>query len=177
MIISDEWWQTLGEAAKIVEVDITDIKPVKKKKLSDVVVLKSGKDWRTLNTGNIPVYGSGGKMGVYVDKAIYDKPTVLIPLRGTMDNVYYLDKPFWNVDTTFYTEINTEIILPKYLYYYLSNFDLKSICTGAGRIGTTKGKIENIKIVISPLNVQEHIIKFLDNYQYIINNLKILEDI
>lgn len=172
MIISDEWWQTLEEAAKIVEIDISDIKSVKKKKLSDVVALKSGKDWRSLNIGNIPVYGSGGEMGVFVDKVIYDKPTVLIPLRGTMDNVYYLDKPFWNVDTTFHTEINTEIILPKYLYYYLSNFDLKSICTGSGRLGTTKGKIENIKIVIPPLNIQKHIIEFLDNYSCIICSLK-----
>lgn len=164
MTISNEWWEILEEAAKIVEVDINDIKPIKVKKLSDVAILKAGKDWRTLNTGNIPVYGSGGEMGVYVDKTIYNKPTVLIPLRGTMDTVYYLDKPFWNVDTTYYTEINTEIVLPKYLYYTLKKFDLKSICTGSGRLGTTKKKIEDIKILVPPLNIQEYLSEILDNY-------------
>ena len=58
--------------------------------LEEVVTIKNGKDWKKLGQGNIPVYGSGGEMGVFVDKYSYDKPTVLIPRKGSIDNVFYL---------------------------------------------------------------------------------------
>ena len=69
-----------------------------KKKLIDVAKIKNGKDWKHLGEGDIPIYGSGGIMG-YVDTYSYDKPTVLIPRKGTITNIFYLEEPFWNVDT------------------------------------------------------------------------------
>lgn len=87
-----------------------------KKKLIDVAKIKNGKDWKHLGEGNIPIYGSGGIMG-YVDTYSYDKPTVLIPRKGTITNIFYLDEPFWNVDTIYYTEIDENQILPKYFYH------------------------------------------------------------
>ena len=51
-------------------------------------MIKHGKDYKKLGKGNIPVYGSGGVM-TYVDKYSYDKPTVLIPRKGTITNLFY----------------------------------------------------------------------------------------
>ena len=82
--------------------------------LEKIAKIKHGKDWKKLNAGNVPVYGSGGIMG-YVDTYSYDKPTVLIPRKGSITNIFYVDTPFWNVDTTYYTEINTSKVIPKYL--------------------------------------------------------------
>ena len=73
--------------------------------LAQVAKIKHGKDWKGLKVGDIPVYGSGGIMG-YVDEYAYDKPTVLIPRKGSITNVFYVETPFWNVDTIFYTEID-----------------------------------------------------------------------
>ena len=86
--------------------------------LSDIATIKNGKDYKHLSEGGYPVYGSGGVMK-YVDQYVYDKPSVLIPRKGSLSNLFYLDEPFWNVDTVFYTEINENKVVPKYLYYLL----------------------------------------------------------
>ena len=70
------------------------------KPLSQIALIKHGRDWKGLKVGDIAVYGSGGIMG-YVDTYSYDKPTVLIPRKGTLTNIFYVDTPFWNVDTIF----------------------------------------------------------------------------
>ena len=85
---------------------------VEKKELSEVLIIKNGKDYKSLNEGEYPVYGSGGIM-TYVDTYCYDKTSVLIPRKGSIDKLYYVETPFWNVDTIFYTEINTSIVIPK----------------------------------------------------------------
>jgi type I restriction enzyme S subunit len=61
--------------------------------LGDVVRIRNGKDYRTLGDGEIPVYGTGGIM-THVDTAAYDKPSVLIPRKGSLSKLYYVEKPF-----------------------------------------------------------------------------------
>ena len=74
------------------------------RELSEVLTIKNGKDYKSFDEGDIPVYGSGGIM-TYIDTSAYNKPSVLIPRKGSLDKLYYVDTPFWNVDTIFYTEI------------------------------------------------------------------------
>ena len=59
----------------------------------EVAKIKHGKDWKKLAIGDIPVYGSGGIMG-YVDTFSYDKPSVLIPRKGSITNLFYVETPF-----------------------------------------------------------------------------------
>lgn len=106
--------------------------------LGSIVEIKNGKDWKSLSTGTIPVYGSGGNMGIYVDKYAYNKPTVLIPRKGSIENIFYLEEPFWNVDTIFYTQIDEGKIIPKYFYYFMQNYDLKSLSTDSTRPSLTQ---------------------------------------
>lgn len=75
--------------------------------LSELVAVKYGKDHKKLTDGPYPVYGSGGIMR-YVERPIYTKESVLIPRKGTLNNVIYLNEPFWSVDTMFYTEMKME---------------------------------------------------------------------
>ena len=72
-------------------------------RLGDVCNIKYGKDHKHLEDGKIPVYGSGGIMR-YVDTALYEKKSVLIPRKGSLNNLYFVETPFWSVDTLFYTE-------------------------------------------------------------------------
>ncbi|MDR1297009.1 MAG: restriction endonuclease subunit S, partial [Deltaproteobacteria bacterium] len=74
-------------------------------RLGEVCTIKYGKDHKRLADGEIPVYGSGGIMR-YVDTALYDKKSVLIPRKGSLGNLYFADEPFWTVDTCFYTKID-----------------------------------------------------------------------
>ena len=66
----------------------------------------------------------------YATEFLYDKPSVLIGRKGTIGKVKYVDHPFWTVDTLFYTIINADIVLPKYLYYVMSLIDLNNYNEG-----------------------------------------------
>ena len=136
--------------------------------LEKIAKIKHGKDWKKLASGDIPVYGSGGIMG-YVDTYSYDKPTVLIPRKGTITNLFYVDSAFWNVDTIYYTEIDETKILPKYLYYVIKTIDLMSLDTGSGRPSLTQAILNKLLIPIpcpdnpeKSLAIQAEIVRILD---------------
>ena len=70
--------------------------------LSQIVDLQSGRDYKHLSKGNIPVYGTGGYM-LSVDEALsYNEDSIGIGRKGTIDKPYILKAPFWTVDTLFY---------------------------------------------------------------------------
>ena len=93
--------------------------------LSELAIIKYGKNHKKVvsDNGNIPIFGTGGLMG-FASESLYDKPSVLIGRKGTIGKVKYVEQPFWTVDTLFYTIVNTDIVIPKYLYYLMSLIDL-----------------------------------------------------
>lgn len=97
----------------------------KKYILSELATIKYGKNQKKVvsDNGNIPIFGTGGLMG-FASESLYDKPSVLIGRKGTIGKVKYVEQPFWTVDTLFYTIVNTDIVIPKYLYYLMSLIDL-----------------------------------------------------
>jgi len=97
--------------------------------LSQLLSVKYGKDHKHLADGDIPLYGSGGIMR-YVEKSLYDKVSVLIPRKGTLSNIMYVDEPFWSVDTMFYTEIFNPHSA-KFIYYFVKSKDLAGMDTGS----------------------------------------------
>ena len=133
------------------------------KKLGEVCRIKNGRDYKHLGEGNIPVYGSGGIMR-YVDTFVYDKPTVLIPRKGSLKNLFYLDSPFWNVDTIFYTEIDTNQILPKFLYHFLTTQNLEKLNMAGGVPSLTQTVLNKLPIPLPPLSVQSRIVEILDKF-------------
>lgn len=140
------------------------------KNLGEVVKIKNGKDWKNLGQGDIPVYGSGGIMN-YVDKASYDKVSVLIPRKGTITNIFYTEKPFWNVDTIFYTEIDESQIFPKFLFHFMKNFDLTTLSTDSTRPSLTQTTLNKISIPLPSLNEQKRISNILDKFETLTHSI------
>src|SRR5699024_8583107 len=99
------------------------------------------------------------------------KPTVLIPRKGSITNIFYIEEPFWNVDTIYYTEIITDIITPKFFYYYMKTLDLMKLDTGSGRPSLTKTILNQIKIPIPPIEEQERIVSILDKFDTLVNSI------
>lgn len=134
---------------------------------SQLAKIKYGKNQKKVvsEKGTIPIYGTGGLMG-YATQFLYDKPSVLIGRKGTIEKVRYIERPFWTVDTLFYTEINENLVLPKYLYYVLSNMDLKQY-----NEGTTIPTLRT-----ETLNRLEFNIPLIEEQKKILNILKTLED-
>ncbi len=129
-------------------------------RLSDIVKIKNGKDHKMLSNGKYPVLGSGGIMR-YVDNFLYDKPSVLLPRKGTLDNIQYCDVPFWTVDTLYYTEVNTELANPYYLYRYLSLLDLSNLDSGTGVPSMTFDNYYGLKIFLPSIEKQTKIARVL----------------
>ncbi len=97
--------------------------------LSDLITVRYGKDHKKLDDGPFPVYGSGGIMR-YVERPIYEKESVLIPRKGTLNNVMYVNEPFWSVDTMFFTEMKIPDVA-KFVFHFVKSKDLASLNAGS----------------------------------------------
>lgn len=135
---------------------------MKKYKLSEILTIKNGKDHKELKSGIYPVYGSGGIMR-HVDTFLYDKPSILLPRKGTLDNIQYSDKPFWTVDTIYYTEVNFDLANPFYLYNFIKLLDLSNLDSGTGVPSMTFDSYYNLSVNLPPLPTQQKIAAILSS--------------
>lgn len=127
------------------------------KSLEKVVDIKYGKDHKNVGPGQIPVYGSGGIMR-YGNKSLSSNESILIPRKGTLSNLFYLDKPFWSVDTMFYT--NMKIMhFGKYLYYALEKMNLATLNVGTAVPSLTTEVLNKLMTVVP----SKHILERFDN--------------
>ena len=134
----------------------------KEVKLGDLVSIKYGKDHKSLSDGCYPVYGSGGLMRK-VDSYIYDKPSLLIPRKGTLNNIIYTDDKFWTVDTMFWTKIDEFKTTAKFLYYYLKNFNFNALNVGSAVPSLTVPVLNEIDIKLPPKDLQNQITVILSS--------------
>lgn len=85
-------------------------------RLKFMAKIKNGQDYKSVEAEEgYPVIGSGGQF-TYASKFTYDRESVLLGRKGTIDKPLYINEPFWTVDTMYYTEVNRDVY-PKYLYY------------------------------------------------------------
>ena len=90
-------------------------------------------------------------MGKLVDTASHVGPTVLLPRKGSVSNVFYVDGPIWNVDTVFYTEIDETMMLPRFFYHVMLNEHIEDLATGsAARPSLTQSALYKVLIPVPP---------------------------
>lgn len=131
--------------------------------LKELVNIKYGKNQKNVenSNGKYPIYGTGGLMS-YADKYLYDKPSVLIGRKGSIGKVRFSDKPFWTVDTLFYTEVNEDIVIPKYLYYKMLTIDMSEYNEGTTIPSLRTDTLYRIELDIPNKEIQKRVIKVLD---------------
>lgn len=83
-----------------------------------------------------------------------------------------MDTPFWTVDTIFYTEINTEIVVPKFVFYYLQKEHLEKYNTAGGVPSLTQAILNKIIFPVPSLEEQLHIVDILDRFDTLVNDIK-----
>ena len=121
--------------------------------LGNVLEVKYGKDHKKLADGQYPVYGSGGLMR-YVDSKLYDGPSILIPRKGTLNNIMYVESPFRTVYTIFWSIINTDKVDPKFLFYSICKRDFASMNVGSAVPSMTVNILNDIQISY-PKNIED----------------------
>ena len=139
--------------------------------LKDVAIIKNGKDYKNLSEGNIPVYGTGGIM-TYVDCFFSNKPSVLLPRKGSVENIYYVEEAFWTVDTLYWTDIDDNKIMPKFLFLSLKRYNLKDYAYGGARPSLSQPILYGLEIPLPPLDEQQRIVSILDTFEASIQNLE-----
>jgi type I restriction enzyme S subunit len=130
--------------------------------LKDLLSIKNGKDHKELIDGDIPIFGSGGIMR-YGDKAIYNDESILLPRKGTLSNIQYVNKPFWTVDTIYYSVINKKLANPFYLFNFLKCLDLTKLNSGTGVPSMTFNSYYDLKVKLPDLPTQKSIAKVLSD--------------
>ena len=139
-------------------------------KLSQLITIKNGKDYKHLEEGDVPVFGSGGYM-CSVSSYLYDKVSILLPRKGTLSNIQYFNNgKFWTVDTCFYSIINGSLCNPYYLYRHLRSLDLSGYDTGASIPSMTQKTYNGIKVMLPSLPAQHRIASILSAYDNLIEN-------
>lgn len=129
-------------------------------KLGEVCKIRYGKDHKKLADGDIPVYGSGGIMR-HVERALWDKPSVLIPRKGTLSNLFYVERPFWTVDTLFWTDVDETKVIPRFLFYALKAQNLAELNVGTAVPSLTTDILNEVEIEIPSLEVQTAVAVYL----------------
>lgn len=118
--------------------------PWEKRKLEELMHLGNGRDYKHLQYGNIPVYGTGGYM-TSVNAFLSDKDSIGIGRKGTIDKPYILKAPFWTVDTLFYATPRNEVDL-YYLYGLFQITDWKSKDESTGVPSLSKQNINEMEL-------------------------------
>ena len=119
--------------------------PWEQRKLGEIVDVCSGRDYKHLSKGPIPVYGTGGYMTSVSEGLSYEEDAIGIGRKGTIDHPYRLNAPFWTVDTLFYSLPNQGIDLDFTLCVFL-NVDWKSKDESTGLPSLSKQAINETKI-------------------------------
>jgi len=113
--------------------------------LNDFLIIKNGRDHKLLATGNYPVYGSGGEMR-RVSAYLYNGETILMPRKGSLNNIMYVNRAFWTVDTMFYSEMKIPHCA-KYVFFSIKDIDFTRWDSGTGVPSMTASLLYSIPIV------------------------------
>ena len=122
---------------------------------------------RDLNENGKYIAISGGtKPFGKINKYNRVKNTITIAQYGTAGYVDFQLEPFWANDVVYSLFPKNEIINNKFLYYYLVNIQdyIFSLTTKALPNHLPIEKLNDIKIPIPPLEVQNEIVRILNKY-------------
>lgn len=139
------------------------------KNINEVLKIGSGRDYKHLDSGEIPVFGTGGLM-TRVNDFLFDGETVCIGRKGTIDKPFYYNGKIWTVDTLFYTH-SFNNSLPKFIYNQFQRINWREHSEASGVPSLSKSTIEKIKIKLASLEEQTKIANFLSAVDTKINQL------
>lgn len=109
------------------------------------LTIKNGRDHKHLAEGLYPVYGSGGEMR-RVNENLYRGESVLMPRKGTLNNIMYVDEAFWTVDTMFYSEMKVPHCA-KYIFFTIKDIDFTRWDSGTGVPSMTASTLYNLPMI------------------------------
>lgn len=137
------------------------------RKLGEIVSICSGKDYKHLDEGDIPVYGTGGYMLSVSDALSNDSDAIGIGRKGTIDKPYILKSPFWTVDTLFYCIPHEKNDLD-FVFGTFQNIDWKAMDESTGVPSLSKTAINSVDVLTPSFEEQEKIGCYFSHLDHLI---------
>ena len=106
--------------------------------------------------GTVPVYGSNGIVGHH-SKSLVKEFSLIVGRKGAVGEVHASDGPCWPIDTT-YCIVPPKGIAPHFLFYLLSNLDLRSLDKSTAIPGLNRNDAYALPIPLPPLPEQHRIV-------------------
>ena len=144
--------------------------------IGQLMKIGSGKDYKHLSEGDIPVFGTGGLM-TSVNDYLMDGESVCIGRKGTINKPFYYSGKFWTVDTLFFTH-SFKNIIPKFAFYTFEKINWLKYNEASGVPSLSKSTIEQIETRIPSISEQKIIANFLSLIDERIQcQIKIIEEL
>ena len=124
-------------------------------RLGDFITLKRGYDLRTADRneyGNVPIISSSGLM-TYHTEAKAEPPGVVTGRYGSVGEFFYIDEPYWPLNTTLYVK-DFKGNNPFFIYYYLQILNFKKFIDKTSIPGVNRNDLHRIKVSIPPVSEQ-----------------------
>ncbi len=150
-------------------------KGVEFRKLGEVCDFQKGKSItkKAVTFGKVPVISGGRQPAYYHNEANRSGETIAISSSGVYAGyVSYWDIPVFLADS-FSVSPKQKTLMPKYLFYYLTTQqDAIHATKSAGGIPHVYSKdLQNFLIPIPPLEIQQEIVKILDQFSILTTDL------
>ena len=137
------------------------------RKFGEVVDVRSGRDYKHLAEGDIPVYGTGGYMLSVNEALSEDEDAIGIGRKGTIDNPYILRAPFWTVDTLFYVIPRDKYDL-NFVFDIFQNVNWKAKDESTGVPSLSKATINEVETLMPKYAEQKKIGEYFSNLDHLI---------
>lgn len=123
--------------------------------IEKILQINSGKDYKHLSEGDIPVYGTGGYM-LSVNEALSEIDAIGLGRKGSINNPQFLNAPFWTVDTLFFLTPKKEVAI-NFSFYLVSQINWMQYDESTGVPSLSKKTIEKVKVMFPKLDEQQKI--------------------
>ena len=139
-------------------------------RIGDILKILHGRDYKDYQApnGEYPVLGTGGVID-HATKYLCDWACVLIGRKGTIDKPQYMDKPFWTVDTLFYSKPESSHN-PKFQYYLFQTINWKKYNEASGVPSQSSSTIEGINVCVPNPHTQETIANLFSRVDELIDD-------
>jgi type I restriction enzyme S subunit len=132
-------------------------------RLGDIILLEYGKPLPARDrdsSGSFEVAGSNGPDGKHT-KAIVKAPGVVVGRKGSAGKVWWYEKSFWPIDTTYYVVPRRALDI-RWAYYLLTALHLERLASATGVPGLNRNDAYRLEVRLPPLSEQRHIVEILD---------------
>ena len=148
------------------------------KRFEEIITLQRGFDLpeSKRKNGNIPLVSSNG-ITAYIDTFKCVGPGVITGRSGTIGKVFYVSKSYWPLNTTLYIK-DFHGNNPKYISYWLSQFNLVNYANGASVPTLNRNELTGLICKVHNSKEQQHIVNTIGSIDDLIeNHNKIIENL